>query len=104
MDFLDNLVLPQSAEHIELLHYMLILLLALFVPFISIIFGGTFASIHYGKKFRKTKTLYYKKFSKDVIEYVTVNNGVGVIFRNCSTYCSNINICTTITYCTKYKQ
>jgi cytochrome c len=79
MDFLDKLVLPQSAEHIELLHYMLILLMALFVPFISIIFGGTFASIHYGKKFRKTKTLYYKKFSRDVIEYVTVNNGVGVI-------------------------
>ncbi len=79
MDFLDKLVLPQSAEHIELLHYMLILILALFVPFISIVFGGTFASIHYGKKFRKTNTLYYKKFSKDVIEYVTVNNGVGVI-------------------------
>ncbi|MCU0342697.1 MAG: c-type cytochrome [Ignavibacterium sp.] len=79
MDFLDKLVLPQSAEHIELLHYMLTLVLALFVPFISIIFGGTFASIHFGKKFRKTKTLYYKKFSKDVIEYVTVNNGVGVI-------------------------
>ena len=79
MDFLDKLVLPQSAEHIELLHYMLILVLALFVPFISIIFGGTFASIHYGKKFRKTKSLYYKKFSKDIIEYVTVNNGVGVI-------------------------
>lgn len=79
MDFLDNLVLPQSAEHIELLHYMLVLVLALFVPFISIIFGGTFASIHYGKKFRNTKTLYFKKFSKDVIEYVTVNNGVGVI-------------------------
>ncbi len=79
MDFLDKLVLPQSAEHIELLHYMLILILALFVPFISIIFGGTFASIHYGKKFRKTKILYYKKFSKDIIEYVTVNNGVGVI-------------------------
>jgi len=79
MDFLDKLVLPQSAQHIELLHYILILVLALFVPFISIIFGGTFASIHYGKKFRKTKTLYYKKFSKDIIEYVTVNNGVGVV-------------------------
>ena len=79
MDFLDKLVLPQSAEHIVLLHYMLILILALFVPFISIVFGGTFASIHYGKKYRKTKTLFYKKFSKDVIEYVTVNNGVGVI-------------------------
>ncbi|MEO8232867.1 MAG: c-type cytochrome [Ignavibacteriota bacterium] len=79
MDFLDKLVLPQSAEHIVLLHYMLILILALFVPFISIVFGGTFASIHYGKKYRKTKTLFYKKFSKDVIEYVTVNNGVGII-------------------------
>ena len=79
MDFLDNLILPQSAEHIELLHYMLILMLVLFVPFVSIIFGGTFASIHYGKKFRKTKTLFYKKFSKDVIESVTINNGVGVI-------------------------
>lgn len=79
MEFLDKLVLPQSAEHIELLHYMLILILALFVPFISVLFGGTFASIHFGKKFRKTKTLYYKKFSKDIIEYVTVNNSVGVI-------------------------
>jgi len=79
MDFLDKLVLPQSAEHIELLHYMLILVLALFVPFISILFGGTFASIHYSKKFRNTKTIYYKKFSKDIIEYVTVNYGVGVI-------------------------
>ncbi len=79
MDFLDKLVLPQSAEHIELLHYMLILVLALFVPFISIIFGGTFASIYYGKKFRKTKTLYYKKISKDIIEYVTVNNNIGII-------------------------
>ena len=79
MDFLDKLVLPQSAEHIELLHYILVLVLALFVPFISIIFGGTFASILYGKKFRKTKNIYYKKFSKDIIEYVTVNNGVGII-------------------------
>ena len=79
MDFLDKLVLPQSTEHIELLHYMLVLVLALFVPFISIVFGGTFTSIHFGKKFRKTNTLFYKKLSKDIIEYVTVNNGVGVI-------------------------
>jgi len=58
MEFLDKLILPQSAEHIELLHYMLILILVLFVPFISILFGGTFASIYFGKKFRKTKTLF----------------------------------------------
>lgn len=79
MDFLDKLVLPQSAEHIQLLYYILTLVLAIFLPFISILFGGTFISIHFGKKFRKTKTLYYKKFSKDSIEYVSVNNSVGVI-------------------------
>ncbi|HEX7356768.1 MAG TPA: c-type cytochrome [Ignavibacteriaceae bacterium] len=79
MDFLDKLVLPQSAEHIELLHYILVLVLALFVPFISVVFGGAFASIHYEKKFKKTNNHFYKKLSKDVIEYVTVNNSVGVI-------------------------
>ena len=79
MEFLDKLVLPQSAEHIELLHYMLTLVLALFIPFISIVFGGTFASIYYGKKFRKTKTLYYKKFSKEIVENLTVNPAVGII-------------------------
>jgi cytochrome c len=79
MEFLDKLILPQSAEHIQLLHYIAILVFSLFVPFISIIFGGTFLSVHYAKKSRKENNVLYKKYSKDIIEYVTVNNGVGVI-------------------------
>lgn len=79
MEFLDKLVLPQSAEHIELLHYIIVLILSLFVPFISIVFGGTFLSIFYDRKFRKEQNILYKQFSKDVIEYVTVNNALGVI-------------------------
>lgn len=79
MEFLDKLILPQSAEHIQLLHYIIVLVLSLFVPFISIVFGGTFLSVHYGKKFRKTNNSDYKRYSKDIIESVTVNNGVGVI-------------------------
>lgn len=79
MEFLDKLVLPQSAEHIELLHYMIVLVLSIFVPFISIIFGGTFLSIHYRKKANKLKNENYAKLSRDIIEYVTVNNSVGVI-------------------------
>lgn len=79
MEFLDKLILPQSAEHIQLLHYITILILSIFIPFISIIFGGTFLSIIYDRKFRKGNNPYYKKFSKDIIEYVTVNNGTGVI-------------------------
>lgn len=79
MEFLDKLVLPQSAEHIELLHYMTILVLSIFVPFISIIFGGTFLSVHYRKKANKLNDDRYAKLSRDIIEYVTVNNSVGVI-------------------------
>jgi len=79
MEFLDKLVLPQSAEHIKLLHYILTLVLALFVPFISVVFGGTFSSIYFLKRFKKTKNLFYLKFSKQLIEYLTVNPATGII-------------------------
>ncbi len=79
MEFLDKLVLPQSAEHIELLHYMLSLILILFVPFISVVFGGLIVSLFYKRKGIKTSKTIYSDFARDVIEFVTVNNSVGVI-------------------------
>lgn len=79
MEFLDKLVLPQSAEHIELLHYMLSLILILFVPFISIVFGGLIVSLIYKKKGLKHSNSNSLNYAKDVIEFVTVNNSVGVI-------------------------
>lgn len=79
MEFLDNFVLPQSAEHIELLHYMLIVVLFLFIPFISIVFGGTFLSVFFKRKWNKTNDEHYFKLAKDVIEIVTINKSVGFI-------------------------
>ncbi|HSL89117.1 MAG TPA: c-type cytochrome [Ignavibacteriaceae bacterium] len=79
MEFLDDLVLPQSAEHIELLHYMLSLVLILFIPFISIVFGGLILSLYHKRKGLKNSDSYALKYAKDVIQFVTVNNGVGVI-------------------------
>lgn len=79
MEFLDKLVLPQSAEHIELLHYMLSLILILFIPFISIVFGGLIVSLYYKRKGLKHSDSHLINYSKDVIEFVTVNNNVGVI-------------------------
>lgn len=79
MEFLDKLVLPQSAEHIELLHYMLSLILILFIPFISIVFGGVIVSLIYKRKGLKFSDNNSLNFAKDVIEFVTVNNSVGVI-------------------------
>jgi cytochrome c len=79
MDFLDKLVIPQSAEHIQLLHYILILVLFLFIPFISTVFGATILSLYYKAKGLKETNYTYLKFSKDVIETLTINKSVGVI-------------------------
>ncbi len=79
MEFLDKLVLPQSAEHIQLLHYMLMLILFLFVPFISVVFGGTFLSYSFRKKFNKTGDKTFLRFAKDTVQLLTVNSYTGLI-------------------------
>jgi cytochrome c len=79
MEFLNNFVLPQSAEHIELLHYMLLILLFLFLPFISIVFGGIFLSVIYRKKAEKENNNYYIRLAKEIAEITTINKSVGFI-------------------------
>lgn len=79
MEFLDNLVLPQSSEHIELLHYMLMLVLFLFVPFISIILGGTSLSLYFRKKGVDESNPVFLKFAKDIIDMLTINKSMGII-------------------------
>ena len=80
MDFLKSIALPQSADHIELLHYLLIILLFIFIIFISMIFSGTWLSLHFKKKERIELDNNYKKIAKDLIELVTVNKNIGLIF------------------------
>jgi len=79
MDFLDKLVIPLSPEHIELLSYIAMLIFFLFVPFISIIFGGTAVSLFYQRKGIKTGNNLYIRFAKDVIEIVTINKSIGIM-------------------------
>jgi len=79
MEFLRNIALPQSAEHIELLHYILVLILFLFIPFISIILWGTVLSVYFKMKEKISLNEYHRQISKDVIELVTVNKSIGVI-------------------------
>ena len=79
MEFLNNFVLPQSAEHIELLHYMLLIVLFLFVPFISIVFGGITLSVIYKNKAEKSNDNFYLRLSKDIAEIATINKSVGFI-------------------------
>jgi cytochrome c len=79
MEFLDNLVLPQSAEHIALLHYMTLLVLFLFLPFISIILGGSTLSLIYKRRGEKEENSNFTRFSKDIIDICTINKSTGVI-------------------------
>ncbi len=79
MDFLDKLVLPQSAEHIQLLHFMAMLVMFIFIPFISVVFGGSFISYTFRKRFNKTGNAVFLRFAKDVIQHLTVNSYVGLI-------------------------
>lgn len=77
MNFFDSIVLPQSAEHIELLHYLMILIQFLFLPFLSVILIGTFLSLRYWKKGAKENNLLYLQFSKDVLNTISVNKSLG---------------------------
>lgn len=79
MEFLDSFVLPQSSEHIELLHYMLILILFLFLPFTSVLFGGAIFSLRYKRKADRTGNKHSLNFAKDIMEIVTINKSTGLI-------------------------
>ena len=79
MEFLDKLIIPQSSEHIQLLHYLLIVIQFLFVPFIGMVIGGTTLSLYYKRKGLNEDNSNYLRFAKDIIELVTVNKGTGVI-------------------------
>ena len=79
MDFLDKLVIPLSPEHLLLLHYIAILIFFLFIPFISMVLGGTALSLYYkglGSRFNNKTHL---NFAKDVIEIVTINKSTGIV-------------------------
>ncbi|MCU0413546.1 MAG: hypothetical protein MUE91_03950 [Ignavibacteriaceae bacterium] len=80
MEFLNNFVLHQSAEHIELLHYMLLIVLFIFIPFTCIVFGGIFLSVYYKNKANKHNNNFYLRLSKDVAEITTINKSAGFIF------------------------
>ena len=79
MEFLNNFVLPQSYEHIELLHYMLLIVLFLFIPFIGMVFGGILTSVIYKYKAKKENKEYYYRFAKEIVDITTINKSVGLI-------------------------
>jgi cytochrome c len=54
--------------------------MVIFIPFVSLIFSGTWLSMYFKKKEKIEHDDNYKKLSRDLIELVTVNKNVGLIF------------------------
>lgn len=79
MGFFDSLVLPQSAEHITLLHYMTKLILFVFLPFLSVLIGGATISVFYKNKGLKENNSIFLRFAKEIIELITINKTAGLL-------------------------
>lgn len=73
MNFLENIALPQSFQHIELLSYLSLLTLVILLPYLGLLFGSTLLSTMFNRKGRVHKNNIYIKFSKDLIDLITLN-------------------------------
>jgi cytochrome c len=68
MEFIDQIVVPPSANHILLLEYIYVISLLLFLPYLGLLMGSSFLSIYFNGKGARTGNSNYKRFAKDVIE------------------------------------
>lgn len=75
MEFIDELVIPATANHVLLIKYMLMISLLLFIPYLGMLLGATFLSTRYAKKGEVEGNKNYKRFAKDVIEKLTITQG-----------------------------
>lgn len=75
MEFIDQLVIPASANHVMVLKYMLIISLLLLIPYLGMVLGATFLSTRYAKKGNVEGNNLYKRFARDVIEKLSITRG-----------------------------
>ncbi len=80
MDWLNKLALPQSFEHIELLGYMLLIMIFLFVLFSSFALWGTVLSFYLKKNVSKSLDANYGRLSKEIMDIVLFNKTTGIAF------------------------
>jgi len=71
MEFFQQSVLPQSAQHIILLKYMLVLAYMIFLPYFSLLLGSMFISMNLSKKGGDNSEL--NAIAYRVIEFLTFN-------------------------------
>lgn len=69
MELLDKLVLPVSGDHLNLLRYLLLLAMWMFLVYSGLLYGSLFTSLYFSTK--KSINSNFSKLSKDVIDLIT---------------------------------
>ncbi|KAF0151306.1 MAG: cytochrome c class I [Ignavibacteria bacterium] len=78
MDLLDKLVLPQSAHHMVLIKYLLVLSNMLLVPYLSVLTGSLIFSLFFKHRAEKTNNTFAYRFAKELVDLVTFNKSVSI--------------------------
>lgn len=83
MQFLDNSVLPQSASHLLLLKYLLVLTFIIFYTYTGVLFGSLALSLFFNKKSAQSGDKTLHSFAKKLIDLFTFNKvvafGLGLV-------------------------
>ena len=80
MEILDKFVLPQSAHHMVLIKYLLVLTHILFIAYVSVLMGSLIYTIYFKKRYEKRGDSVFYEFSKDLIDLATFNKGAAFAF------------------------
>ncbi len=80
MEFLDKIVLHQSAHHMELIRYLLILTHFLFIGYTGLLLGSVLISYFFKIKYDKSKNETYYFNIKKFIDLATFNKGASFTF------------------------
>ncbi|MCX7876175.1 MAG: c-type cytochrome [Melioribacteraceae bacterium] len=80
MEILDKIVLHQSAHHMELIKYLLVLTHFLFIGYAGLLLGSLILSIYFRNRFNKTNEKKYYLAVKKIIDLATFNKGASFTF------------------------
>jgi cytochrome c len=79
MNFIDQIVIPPSANHILLLRYIFIVSLLIFLPYLGMMLGASFVSVY----FNRSKNKLLSRFARDIIQKLAITKnaelGLGII-------------------------
>lgn len=73
MEFIENIIIPQSAQRIELLSYLTTISYMILLPYLALLFGSTLLSCMFNGRGKSNKNAHFIKLSKDLIDLPTFN-------------------------------